>query len=83
MIDILEVHPNSPHSQESIDDTQIMMENTPHYLLRSHQKHSAGYNLPPYPLIASFLSLPFNKVRSTITASGGRGRAEFVSDNYC
>lgn len=48
-------------NNESIDDTQIMMENTPHYLLRSHQKHSAGYNLPPYPLIASFLSLPFNK----------------------
>lgn len=47
----------------SRENSNLTLEETPLYLLRLYQLNSAQYCLPPSPIVARFLQLPFTQVR--------------------
>ena len=46
----------------SRENSNLTLEETPLYLLRLYQLNSAQYCLPPSPIVAKFLQLPFTQV---------------------
>ncbi|XP_063694436.1 uncharacterized protein LOC134826097 isoform X2 [Bolinopsis microptera] len=52
---------NSGKEEGSRENSNLTLEETPLYLLRLYQLNSAQYCLPPSPIVAKFLQLPFTQ----------------------